>query len=530
MTDPSKALALGAECQEPVDYDVTLTPPGAAHLGIQGLWHQIQTCSADPNSVTLKRLGEVGHVLDSLAPHLEFAAVAACDPQGRLVAFSGTARNLLSFVAHGPLLGRSLDELLKLDGILTNRQPSRHFVEIPVDRRETINLEVCFEPYSDLTSRASGWLVTFFSKPFLAPTVVHWQSLVEHFPGIVIRLDRSGCVVFANRRVGSFTVEELQGRGVFEFVRSDSVITARHFRDLVVHEKTSLTGELPIFDERTQETIWYSFNAVPVLRGPDVEILVYATDISLRKQAEEELQASQLRIRTLVSRLDQAQEQERRRISRELHDELGGMLTALRLEVNALESMSGIPTPAHEKLQGVGEMLSSTLTTVRRLSTQLRPQILDDLGLAAALESLLKDAGRRSGFDFDFEAPSSVPGDPELHLHLYRICQEAVTNVCRHAQATRVQVSLTHPFQNRLALQIQDNGRGFCSKDQPNGRTLGLSGIMERVKLLGGQVEILGREGKGCRLRAEVPLTPNDKGQGLCHLSTGSLKPGKPSP
>ncbi len=511
MEDPAEVLAMSQVRGEALDFDVTLTEAGAAEMRLDGLWYRMRTSSKDPKAVTLQRLGEIGHVLDSLAPHLEFAAVAACDPQGRLVAISGTARNLLGFAANGPLLGRTLTEILGLKVCLADRQAGRYFIEIPVDRRESINLEVCTEPYLDLTARASGWLVTFSSKPFLAPTVVHWQSLVEHFPGIVIRLDRSGHVVFANRRVGSFTVEELQGRGVFEFVRSDSRITAKHFRDLVVHQKTSLTGELPIFDERTKETIWYSFNAAPVLRGPDVEILIYATDISLRKQAEEELQASQIRISSLVSRLDQAQEQERRRISRELHDELGGMLTALRLEVDALGNMSELPSPAYAKLEGVCDMLTSTLTTVRRLSTQLRPPILDDLGLAAALESLLKDAGRRSGFDFDFEAPSPVPGDLDLHLHLYRICQEAVTNVCRHARATHVKVSLTHSAQNRLDLQIQDNGRGFSSNQQPSGRTLGLSGIMERLELLGGKVEILGRMGKGCRLRAEIPLIPDDK-------------------
>src|SRR5690606_30712677 len=124
-------------------------------------------------------------------------------------------------------------------------------------------------------------------------------------------------------------------------------------------------GELPVYDPRTRETIWYSFSAVSMRQGSGVEVLVYATDISLRVQAEEDLQISKNRIRSLTYRLDRAQEEERRRISRELHDELGGMLTALRLEMGALEKVPDLPPQAREKLEAVEGLLGTTLSTVR---------------------------------------------------------------------------------------------------------------------------------------------------------------------
>lgn len=492
-----------------LDHDLTISSEIAAALGLGALWYRLRSLPDDPTRAALLPTGELSNLLELLAPELEFAALAVCDPLGRLAAVNGAAQNLLGFVADGPLLGRSLATLLGQEGLLrrdTEFQPHLLEVEIPIDRREKLTLEVRIAPYHDAGGRACGWLARFHAKPFLAPAVIDWQSLVEQFPGIVLRLDREGRVIFANRRVAGFTIEEVKGRGVFEFVREDSLVTVQHFRDLVVRGKSSLAGELPIYDPRSKETIWYNFSAVPILRGSDVEVLVYATDITLRVQAEKDLKASKNRIRSLTSRLDRAQEEERRRIARELHDELGGMLTALRLELGALEKVESLPQLARDKLESVESILTMTLSTVRRLSTQLRPQILDDLGLPAALESLLRDASRRCGFDYEFQVPRSLPGDLDLHLHLYRICQEALTNVCRHSKATRVRLLITRPFRDRLNLLIEDDGKGYQPEVVAEKATMGLSGIAERVQLLGGKLEMKSCLGQGCQLKAEVPV------------------------
>lgn len=507
VEDPLALLQEACEGQVELDHDLTISSEIAARLGLGALWHRARSHPGLPSQVDLLPPGELPHILELLAPELEFAPVLVCDPVGRVAALNGAANHLLRYLAGGSLLGRSLEEILRQPGLLSRDGPRLLELEVPTDLHEARLVEARILPYHDATGRASGWLARFHGKPFLASTTVDWQSLVEHFPGVVLRLDRAGRVIFANRRVGGFTAEEVLGRGIFELVREDSRVTAAHFRDLVVHGKSSLAGEMPISDPRTGQTIWYGFNAVPILRDTEVEVLIYATDISLRVRAEQQLRDAGQRIHSLSCRLDRAQEEERRRISRELHDELGGMLTALRLEVGALESLEGLPAPATEKLEAVEAMLATTLSTVRRLSTQLRPQILDDLGLPAALEALLRDAARRGNFEGDFQVPRSLPGDADIHLHIYRVCQEALTNVCRHARASRVRLSITRPFRDRLWILIEDDGRGFLVEGAKEKGTLGLCGINERVQMLGGKMELVSAPGQGCRLKVEVPLS-----------------------
>ena len=151
-------------------------------------------------------------------------------------------------------------------------------------------------------------------------------------------------------------------------------------------------------------------------------------------------------------------------------------------------------------------VLSITLSTVRRLASQLRPQILDDLGLSAALHALVKDAARRAEFEHECHVPQEIPGDKDLHLHLYRICQEALTNICRHSKAQRVSLGLTRPYRDRLELLIVDDGCGYSAKEASEKGSMGLLGMAERVALLKGRLDISSSPGRGCRMRVEIPL------------------------
>lgn len=508
--EPAALLRLAEAGVASLDHDLVVSSEVATALGLGALWYRLH---APSDSVSgrgdLLPTGELAHLLEMLAPELESSSLIVCDPLGRVAAANGSAQSLLGFLAGGPLLGRSLEELLGRRGLLQPMEPTACLFDLPADRRETVPVQVSISPYRDVAGRASGWLVRLTPRPFLAATEIDWQTMLEHFPGIVLRVEPGGRVLYANRRVGSWTFDEVNGLGVFEMVREDALVTAHHFRDLVVQGQAPLSGEIPVYDPRSGETIWYNFSAVPVVRGEVTEVMIYATDISLSKQAQQELQISQDQVRVLTSRLDRAQEQERRRISRELHDELGGMLTALRLELGALERVEGLPREAHAKLEAVEGILGLTMTTVRRLSTQLRPQILDDLGLPAALQSLVTEAGRRCGFEYDLQVPRSLPGDADLHLHLFRICQEALTNICRHSGATTVKLRVTRPFRNRLDLLLEDNGHGYQPEQVAGRSTLGLSGIAERIELLGGKLSMTSAPGQGCRIKIQVPLHPS---------------------
>ena len=500
LAEGPQLLAQAARSESELDHLLTVTSEAAARLALDSLWYRIRTDRLAPSAVLLEAV-EPTELLGLLGSELQHCSVVFCDPAGRIAALNGAAEGLLRYVAAGPLLGRPFEPLLGLETPLSPNSASPLEILLPVDTNASLALDLTSEAYR------GGRLVRMESKPYFSNSVTaDWQSLVDHFPGVVVRLDRYGRVLFASRRVGGFTADEIRGQEVFDFVREDSRVTLDHFRNQIVRDRQTLSGELPILDRRDGGTIWYAFQAVPISVGSDVQVVVYAVDITKRIQAEEELLASRRHIQALSHRIDQAQEEERRRISRELHDELGGTLTALRLEIGALENVENLPTLAKEKLEAVEGVLSITLSTVRRLASQLRPQILDDLGLSAALRALVKDAARRAEFEHECHVPQEIPGDKDLHLHLYRICQEALTNICRHSKAQRVSLGLTRPYRDRLELLIVDDGCGYSAKEASEKGSMGLLGMAERVALLKGRLDISSSPGRGCRMRVEIPL------------------------
>ncbi|MNS72726.1 Sensor histidine kinase ComP [compost metagenome] len=202
-------------------------------------------------------------------------------------------------------------------------------------------------------------------------------------------------------------------------------------------------------------------------------------------------------------------EQEKKHIARELHDDLGQSLTALTMELSQLESSFGTnDSPARERVRVMRGLVKSTFTSLRRIASDLRPVMLDDLGLAAAVEWLVANFVSRYGIDT--EAHIDVdPNEPSKRVAttLFRVVQEALTNIAKHAQATKVLVRLSCT-QNHCTLTVQDNGVGTTpdsiSKKLP--MSLGLQGIRERVRLLNGEVTITTRKQGGFRLEARMPI------------------------
>lgn len=475
-------------------------------LGLPPGWYYLRRNSETPRDrVEISRAVNPARIFTHLESELVESSLLFCDPHLRIIGQTKGTSRLLDFTSGGVLLGRRLEEILPIESPTRFRISEEKF-EILVAPRQHVTVQYSAQPYRLANGRAAGWLVRLDAQPYFSVETVDWRAFIDHFPGLVLRLDEFGRVLFASRQAGGLTIDEMAGRSLFDIIMEGSRTTASHFRDQLILEHKSVTGELPVYDPKAKEAIWYRISAAPIFQAGRVEILVYATDISLHKQTQEELKASRQHIRVLSSQLDRAQEEERRRISRELHDELGGLLTALRLEIGSLETHSGLPKVVIERLKGADLLIQETLTTVRRLSTQLRPQILDDLGLVAALESLLKAASKRAAFSYEFHAESTVAGEPHQHLHLYRICQEAITNICRHAQARKVSVRITRPFRDRLRLSISDNGTGFDENNCQSREASGLSGIAERVDILGGTLSVESRPERGCQLIVEVPL------------------------
>jgi PAS domain S-box-containing protein len=239
-------------------------------------------------------------------------------------------------------------------------------------------------------------------------------------------------------------------------------------------------------------------------------------DLTEQKAIEEELRSSREQLRQLSSHLQAAREEERTRMSREIHDELGGTLTALKMDVARLAKNAETLTPAElrERAATMSAMLDNSVHTVRRIASDLRPGILDDFGLAAAIDWQLQEFGERAGLEFDYDANTEDFNlDPASSTALFRLFQEMLTNVARHAQATRVSVRV-ESTPDELVLEVRDNGRGISDNEIVNAKSLGLLGMRERVHLLGGQLSITGQPGRGTTVLVRVPLKLNSPALG----------------
>lgn len=246
-------------------------------------------------------------------------------------------------------------------------------------------------------------------------------------------------------------------------------------------------------------------------RGKTVGAVVVFKDTTDRKRAEAQLQDSLRRLRTLSGRMEGIREEERGRIARELHDELGVGLTCLKIDLSRLGGLIGerlAPrdrVKVDEKVRMMKEQVDSTITSVQRIVAELRPGVLDDLGLVAAIEWQCRDFQRRTGIVCRcVVSHEDLRVGSEQATAVFRICQEALTNVTRHAQATEVQVRLEDEGVG-LLLQVSDNGRGIPHDRLADAKSFGLLGMRERAGLLSGEVQITTREGEGTTILLQLP-------------------------
>jgi len=224
--------------------------------------------------------------------------------------------------------------------------------------------------------------------------------------------------------------------------------------------------------------------------------------------AKEELQRSLAQLRELAARLQSVREEERAAVAREIHDELGQALTAIKIDLISL-----IRTPQANledqsvKADSILRMVDRMILSVRRIGTELRPGILDDLGLVAAVEWAAEDFAARTGIKCFLDMPDDIQVDRERTTAIFRIFQETLTNITRHAQATRVDVRLNQE-EGVIVLEVRDNGRGIDEKQLSTGRGLGILGMRERALLLGGLLTISAAPGKGTIVKVRIPQSP----------------------
>jgi signal transduction histidine kinase len=245
--------------------------------------------------------------------------------------------------------------------------------------------------------------------------------------------------------------------------------------------------------------------------GANIDISGFKEAEERRNQAEKELIASREQLRQLTAHVECAREQERIRIAREIHDELGQILTVLKMDLEAVEARyrASTPRPIRDITRRVTSMLKNLdlmINTVRRISSELRPGILDHLGLAAAIEWQLQDTEARTGIRCRaIGLPEQLPLDDRQSTAVFRIFQEMVTNVVRHAGAATIKV-LMQMEAGRLMLQVSDDGCGFDPFRLGDPDALGLLGMRERALLLRGCVQLESQPGKGTTVTLQIPI------------------------
>jgi len=228
-------------------------------------------------------------------------------------------------------------------------------------------------------------------------------------------------------------------------------------------------------------------------------------NITERLQADEEIRKSKKLLEELHKHLNEIRENERALISREIHDQIGQSLTALKLDLNWMHKYINTNPEAEAKLEGMIELVSNTIKDVQRISSDLRPGILDDLGLAAAIEWYCDEFEKRTGIKCRLKLDDSIFGESQKNLVFFRVLQEALTNVIRHANASSVNIILHHSKQG-TTMTIQDNGIGIYTGKVESGKPLGLIGMRERVRQFGGKVDISSKKGQGTKLTIFIPV------------------------
>ena len=300
--------------------------------------------------------------------------------------------------------------------------------------------------------------------------------------------------------------DEILGRSPFDFIHPDDHPLGKARRErlmlgldvdpLVQKRIVRLDGEA-----RNVEIVEASFRDAST-----TVILAVLRDVTERKSAEQELHESREQLRQLSAALQRVREEEKARIARELHDELGQALTGLKMD---LEEIVAVLPPeqvdAIRRTQAMRGLLDRTVRSVRRIATELRPLMLDDLGLVSTIEWLAHDFSERTGVNIALELPGhDLELEADLATALFRVLQESLTNIARHAAASRVAVKLARS-DSEIRLRVEDDGNGIDPARVGTGRTFGLIGMRERAAMLGGELIVDSKPGAGTSITMIVP-------------------------
>lgn len=458
--------------------------------------------------------------------HSSPIAIMVLDAEGRCTLWNPAAQRIFGWRAD-EVLGRPLPT------IPTDRQEEHRafrervlrgegFVEEEVLRQRKdgsrIAVSLHTAPLHDSSGKATGvmgLLLDITDRKRAEEALVRQAQILDQVHDSVVATDLNGSITSWNKgaeRLFGYSAGEAMGRHVSFLYPEEE----HGFLDtgVIAPLKAKGSHEVEVRMRRKSGECFYAHLALSLQRGADGHVsgmIGYSMDITDRKLAQEQLLHSREQLRALTLRLQEAQEEEQRRIAREIHDELGQALTGMKFDLIWLRKQllaSGaqdlVPN-ALKRLQSLLDLVDGTVIVVRRIATTLRPSVLDDLGLVAAMEWQAREFQDRTGVRCTLDAdPRLGRVDPARSTAIFRIAQEALTNVARHANAGSVTVELG-VVDGALTLVVQDDGRGIPAEASTQASSLGLLGMRERAAAFGGHLRIRGGPGGGTTVTATIP-------------------------
>ena len=344
-----------------------------------------------------------------------------------------------------------------------------------------------------------------------------YRDLYDHAPDMYHSINGEGIIIDCNEteaRMLGYKKEEIIGRPVTDFWTEESrelheqdfpiiktEIKEREFeRELVRRDGSTFKASLHVFTETDKNNKF-------------VKTKTIARDITESKRLENELKNSREELRSLSAHLQSVREEERRCIASEIHDELGQVLTTLKLDLSWLKTrLAKENNQLSTSVQSMSDLVDKTIESVQRISSELRPGVLDHLGLSDAIEWLAGEVCGRKGLQYDIIIePEDIELDQNRSIAIFRIFQEALTNIVRHAKATMVEVHLKKG-RSVLTLEVKDNGIGIPAEKLSDHNSYGLIGIRERARYLGGDARIVGVPGSGTTIVVNIPLESEVEG------------------
>jgi PAS domain S-box-containing protein len=341
-----------------------------------------------------------------------------------------------------------------------------------------------------------------------------FRALIEKSADAILLCGPDGTITYASPstpQVLGFTPEELIRFNAFELVHpDDAAMLARHMSELVECPGISIRVEARV---RHKDGLWRWIEGTQrnLLEEPSVGAIVNNyRDITKRKRDEEQFFGTTQELRALSENILSAREEEGARIAREIHDELGSALTSLKWDLEGIDRAISTSSdqfqlsPVRKRIEEMTKLMDTTINVVRRIASELRPSVLDDLGLGEALEWQAQQFQERTGLICHCDGSLQDLNLTEDQVTaVFRIFQEALTNILRHARATHVRFVMQED-EDEFRLTITDNGRGITNEQKSGQRSLGLLGMRERAYLIGGTVDISGSKGKGTVVTVRV--------------------------